>query len=912
MPSSLAADAAAEPSERPSERRTREKRDRDPNKPKKPRSSKPRPIDPETGLPVRRRKREKEKEKEGEMDAESEPGASMADLVPELSRTASVLGASRESLPYPSLSKAHSKDAVYSRVDLNNPDVYTPEPTDIEAHKARGSQESLKVKSPRGSQESLKVKSARGSQESLKREGPLTPPDTELSAQRKSSTSTPARAAKIREEEARGSRSSSRGSERSWFGRPKVVKDDRSRVSTKSKESRGTARKSPRPKVDVVEVVEDEYLSDEGQSRSGFDSNATSIAPKRTQPQQVAAGSGGRPPGLDTDSGQSNRESASPRTPTATPKFDAHDPKNFARDFRPTPSPFVNFDAPGGQQQSSFDSPLPPPPPPPPVVPINIPRVDYLMQNGGLSRPVPKVLLAVTPSYNATQYPGRASVPPAHDIEKVFGPFYSLLDQYETVLDKNGSVAVATGYRSIARKLLDRLENVFARELSAEGCTCVMCTSDPDARLYHARALGWGDVLEWVSGRRSLPPYPAFDFGATTTGLGLPSALTDDGRPSSPQKIDPDIADEFREHYLRQSKKTKAVVDKWLSATPGTAAPPPPDIDDDTLSFTILTHLPQPSRPIFSALLSGSPTPTPTSARAPTPAPKIRSEFIAKTTLAIQRLYRLPSAPRDPEAAIYLLHNPSLHHLLATLSLINTAEWEILISGRFDGFLWSGADLDAASSSPLGDPNFPSPPSRGPTPSAAGAPPSRGPTPAGRYPFSPPPLRNAFDTSPPPSRGPTPSAFPPPSIPGTPFQGGRHPVSSDEDAEIAVLAEIERDIYAGMEALEDAFEALHRKAEVVRQALRQRGAGLAMAALSRRGGVGVGIGVRAATPGGESVAGGWAGGGWGEESESGSEWAEEEIAPDDSASNISSARHRRPKRRNERRTPALVEEEEEE
>ncbi|KFY20258.1 hypothetical protein V493_07711, partial [Pseudogymnoascus sp. VKM F-4281 (FW-2241)] len=328
MPSSLAADSATEPSERPSERRAREKRERDPNKPKKPRSSKPRPIDPETGLPVRRRKREKEKEKEGDMNPESEPSASMADLVPELSRTASAPGASRESLPYPSLSKAHSKDAVYSRVDLNNPNVYTPEPTDIEAHKARGSQESLKAKS------------ARGSQESLKREGPLTPPDTELSARRKSSTSTPTRAAKIREEEARGSRSSSRGSERSWFGRPKAVKDDRSRVSTKSKESRGTARKSSKPQVEVVEVVEDDYLSDEGQSRSGLDSNATSIAPKRTQPQQVAAGSGGRLPGLDTDSGQSNRESASPRTPTATPKFDAHDPKNFARDFRPTPSPF--------------------------------------------------------------------------------------------------------------------------------------------------------------------------------------------------------------------------------------------------------------------------------------------------------------------------------------------------------------------------------------------------------------------------------------------------------------------------------------------------------------------------------------------------------------------------------------------
>lgn len=50
------------------------------------------------------------------------------------------------------------------------------------------------------------------------------------------------------------------------------------------------------------------------------------------------------------------------------------------------------------------------------------------------------------------------------------GAFYRLLDQFETVLDNNGSVAVATGYHSIARKLLDRLEI----------------------------SLGWDDVLEWV------------------------------------------------------------------------------------------------------------------------------------------------------------------------------------------------------------------------------------------------------------------------------------------------------------------------------------------------------------------------------------------------------------------------------
>lgn len=880
--SSSTLDRTLEQDEKPSERRNREKREKDPNRPHKSRSSKPRPLDPETGEPVRSsHRRRKEKEAESLLSR-----SSMADVVPEMSRAP---GETRESFPYPSLSKAHSKESVYSLVDAApaKQNVYTPESTDVGEGK----------KSRTNSRESLNAKTDAAAQS---KDRPLTPPDTELSQQRKSSVSAASRTTKLREEGEKPARPSSGSSERSWFGRPKIVRDDRSKVSTKSRESRAsTARRSSKPKVDVVD---DDYLSDETHSQSGLDSNATSVAPKRSQPLSATTVSGGRPPGLDTDSGQSNRESASPRTPTATHnKFEAHDPKQFARDFRPTPSPFVSFDMPESPGEA-YDSPQPPPPPPPPMLPMSIPRVDYLMQHGGLSRTVPKYLLAVTPSYTGQPLPpGRSSAPGIPDIEKVFGPFYGLLDQYETVIAKNGSVAVATGYRSIARKLLDRLENVFARELSAEGCTCIMCAESEDGRLYHSRALGWGDVLEWVSGRRILPPWPAFDFASmgVDVGLGISghSRSNSDGRPASPQKIDPDIADEFREHYLRQSKKTKVAVDKWLSATPATAVAPPPDIDDETLTFTILTHLAPADRPLFSALLTGSRAVP--SSRAPTPlGNRPRSDFIAHTAAALQRLYRLPEPPRDPEACVYLLRNPHLHHLLVTLSLINTSEWEILVSGRFDGFLWSGAESefpDSARPSPA--------PSRGPTPSNA---PSRGPTPAGRFP---------------PSRGPTPSsAFlaPPTSVPGTPFQGnGRNPVSNDEETEIAVLAELEREIYAGMEALEDAFEALHRKAEGVRQGLRLRGAGLQMAAAARRGGVDAGL-ARLGTPGGEGV--GWGGGGaygWDGESEvSESEWgadeARSEIAPDDSASNISSSRHRRPKRRNERRTPALVEEEEEE
>jgi hypothetical protein len=546
-------------------------------------------------------------------------------------------------------------------------------------------------------------------------------------------------------------------------------------------------------------------------------------------------------------------------------------------------------------------------------MPANIPRVDYLMQNGGLLRPVPKTLLSTTSAYQPGSQ-ARAPAPPVGaEIEKIFGPFYSILDQYQTVIEKNGSIAVATGYRSVARRLLDRLEAVFARDLSSESCYCVMCQESDDSSQIGGKGLGWGEVLEWVSGRRELPMWPAFDFASMgrsaehLSGLGI-SEQRGYPRPGSPAIVlDPDIAEEYREHYLRQSKKTKAAVDRWLSACPNMPGLPPQEVDDDTLCFAVLTKLDPMHRPIFNALVAGTSEPLKSGSRAPTPLGRPRSDFMLRTGQALQRLYRLPTLPRDPESAIYLLKNPAIHNLLATLSGINTSEWEILISGRFDGFLWSGAESD------VGSPSI----SRGPTPSN-GALPSRGPMSPPLQkpsffsriasPFSP----NRNQTFSPPiggqaSRNATPSSF----MNGS--QGGPRaavPVSNDEETEIAILAEVERDIYIGMEALEDAFESLHRKAENVRRALRERGAGLSMSLQNRREGQPeiMTAGTPGLGPGYER--------GYGDDDEvSESEWGggeDIELAPDDSASNISSNRHRRPKRRNERRTPAPVEEEEEE
>lgn len=179
--------------------------------------------------------------------------------------------------------------------------------------------------------------------------------------------------------------------------------------------------------------------------------------------------------------------------------------------------------------------------------------------------------------------------------------------------------------------------------------------------------------------------------------------------------------------------------------------------------------------------------------------------------------------------------------------------------------------------------------------------------------------------APPPfSRGPTPASF----ISGVSAASSTYPsrsaVTHDEEVEVATLAELEREIFNGMEALEDAFEKLHERAMAVRDGLRRRGAALQMSLQQRRGGPGGATG-----PGGRGVGGidvlplsggssgaydrpAWAD----EESVDGadSEWGGDdisELAPDDSASQVSSNRLRRPKRRRERATPAPIEEEDE-
>ncbi|KAL4923193.1 uncharacterized protein BDV17DRAFT_285614 [Aspergillus undulatus] len=748
------------------------------------------------------------------------------------SQTASFLE-SRTSLPYPTFSKAHSREAV------GKPGVPTPDPTDLteqfdddDNHDSKQQRPDSRNAPPSPPLTSTDQHSRKGStvdDKGEKTEKVVKDGKTKIRIKTDlNRSSSSLRAKKEKDDGSKTSKSTVR---------PETPKSKRSSHSKeKDTPSRSASHKPSKSKLDherkrTPPPRSPPHVRDVGMG-SANGSDATIAAPRHSPSSRVKSPE--KPPSrTQSRSSMSNRPSSvnHHRTP-----FEA------AMDYGRPPT----FGSTYG---------TPPPPPPPPDVPVSNPRVDYLLHNGGLEYQVPKSLLL------NSVFGDQPQVQPHLAASRVFEPFNRLLDDYQSVVNKNGSLAVATGSRSVARRLLDRLEAVFARDISSEACRCLMCEHEDYKEL--PSGVSWGEVLELVSGRRELPTWPPFIL---TTELGAADLSGDEHIPM--QKMDIDVPEEYREHFLRQSRKTKTAVDKWLAEQVEQPTSAPDEVDDETLTFAMLTHLGTEQRPIFRALLGitgTSSTPRPDG-------PRERPEALVSSSYAIQRLYRLSSRPRDPETAIYMLNNPAIHHVLATLAAISDDEWDILVSGRFDGFLRSGAE-DTTST-----PNRYSA-SRSNTPFSAA-------TANGRM-----------------SRGPTPNPLDRPmSQPYGPNSPGTYggPIALDEEMEIAALAEVEREIYAGMEALEDAFEALHCKAESVRLALRERGAGLSIANQNRRGTF---VEARLGTPASQYP--------W--ESGTDDDFLDDvmSLAPDDSASNISSNRRRRPKRRTERRTPAPVEEEDE-
>ncbi|KAK5112936.1 hypothetical protein LTR62_003758 [Meristemomyces frigidus] len=808
----------------------------------------------------------------------------------------------RPQISYPTFSKAHSREAVHSLEDVRSKPV-TPAPTDLTNEKRRNS---TSGKPPANTPPSPPLTAdnpdIRRSDSASSIRLAADEARANMSEGRRSTDGTPRTAVK----NAKSGRSLRRdvyAGQSELSSMPGAFPEDE-RKTTPSSGYRRTVSTASRPQSTVTQNTQN--TEDTGRSESTVDSGATTLPPERkasTQRQPIIVPvyeESPTPPQVHT---HEHRHQHSKK-----PKIIDVDAANFS-----TPQAF-------GMTPITAVPPMPPPPPPPPPVASSKepPRVDYLLKHGGLPAMVPRRLVQTAPSvqqYSMYQSPAILQQAPIEEYSKIFSSIHKRLDDYLQVLRTSGSLAVATGYKSVARRLLDKLSQVFARDISAVRCDCVMCKTMPQAPLSDEEDSGisWGEILEIVSGRRELPQWPPFSIKPEDGGLGI-SGVTQ----APMQKLDIDVPEEYKDHYIRQNQKTKRAVQSWLSQQPDFPSSPPEEADEDTLMFAMMTKLELGQRNLFIALMHGQSTIH--SSRAPTPAerPATASTALQRARKALQRLYRLDRAPRDSESAMYLLNNAHLHGMLATLAEVNEAEWEILVSGRFDGFLWSGAEAPMPPSvsqyaSPVGS-RAPSramngsPFSRNMTPfsgiSGAGGQPQQ--QPRGNTPFS--PLRNAMsppnDLQPPmfPSRGPTPAP-----LAGLVSVGTPAPVQMDEDTEIAVLAEVERNLFNDMERFEDAFEVLHSRAELVRQMLRERSAGLSLSAQIRRGSSGDDAFVRLDTP-----ASGMTDFDMEEDDDGLGDTAS--LAPDDSASQISvNRRHQRRKGREirEHRAPAPVVEEDE-
>ncbi|KAF2156790.1 hypothetical protein K461DRAFT_272873 [Myriangium duriaei CBS 260.36] len=794
-------------------------------------------------------------------DLPSRLKGSAVESVPEMGRRVS-LGDSKTSA-YPTFSKEHSREAVRPKDEPARPKVSIPTPVPTEGGKSERAKQSTRNGAPTS--------------------GTRAPPSPPLTSDEGDIKRTGSANSSRRSYESPAHDTARRSADSGARPRPAHLKADA--ATSPRKASKGDDSDSSARTVESARSTPRRYASGSQIHRDVVDRDRSSGAKKSSAPSSTYASPQHTNADAQARSVAHGRKSpAAPAHPDASPVPFSQRKETATQPPRPSSSvPELQQARSRAHSQPVAAVPPTPPPPrptttdtpatdPPQHLPFvesisEAPRVDYLLLNGGLPYLIPRSLIPITKHpgvhpYQQYSVPQPSQITSSVDAAHLFSPVIRRLDDLNKVLTKHGSVAVATGYRSVARRLLDRLEHVFARNISSEKCYCILCKASayPDTPSEEDMGVSWGEILEFVSGRRELPPWPPFTFDPATGSLEI------NGKVDKPmQKLDPDVPDEYRQHYMRQNDKTKRSVQDWLAGQTNELpqVDPPREVDDETLAFAMLTRLDPATRPLFTALMKGQTTLPASRSTTPTnDETRTDSTIVEKTSLSLQRLYRLNSRPRKPECTLYLLNNPHLHGMLATLAAISPGEWDILVSGRFDGFLWSGAE-----------PQFP-PASSHPTQA-----PPRGTTPLSRVasphtPFSPrgsplAPSRNQT-LSPGPPRFATPFSAAGSSLTSQPPVV---PVQLDEDTEIAVLSELERSIYRDMELLEDAFEALHQRAEGLRGALRARAAGLTSAAEARQA-------VTAEDEGTERP-----------DTVIDDEFSE--LAPDDSASNISFARRSR-------------------
>ena len=516
--------------------------------------------------------------------------------VPEMDRRSNNDSETRSRTSYPTFSKTHSREAVHSKEDVSK--SHTSEATDLDAEgeKRRRSEptNSRTPPSPPLTADEPDVRRS-GSGASMKNAADRAKADMHSGRKRAESD---AKADGVKNAKSGASlRREARFQESEVSSMPGAFPDESEKKSTPTSSYRQTVSTGSQPASTVTQNTE-----------ATEDSDATSIAPDRKAART--------PNVMPIRTSPPSMSGSQPRTPI---NVDPHYGSS-----RHTPIIEVGSGYGSVQSMESGRTPtgyagMPPPPPPPPMTaPTQVPRVDYLLKNGGLPYMISKKLVGESnkPQQYATyQSPAMYQAAPLEEYQKVFSPLYKRLDDFLHVMRRNGSVAVATGYRSVARRLLDKLSQIFARDISGVRCDCVTCKAVPQPYLSDEEDSGvsWGEILEFVSGRRELPPWPPFAIEPDDGGLGISGAAE-----APMQKIDIDVPDEYRDHYKRQNQKTKLAVQSWLSQQPELPSGPPEEADEYTLMFAMMTKLDTQQRNLFIALMHGQTTIS--NSRAPTPA----------------------------------------------------------------------------------------------------------------------------------------------------------------------------------------------------------------------------------------------------------------------------------------------------
>ena len=373
--------------------------------------------------------------------------------------------------------------------------------------------------------------------------------------------------------------------------------------------------------------------------------------------------------------------------------------------------------------------------------------VDYLLANGGLPRPIsitfspqrdPHEIDYVLAKGGEIPEVSYAPINTGHDeaggqgreLLTVFSPLHDSLDAYTQILANGGSVAVGTGYRSVARRLLERVEALFARDIG----------------------LPWGETLEWLRGKRRrerLPVLPVLpvrgflkkgtsgvDEGETPTVLGNNQCGDEPPRyqpppPPAAPLLQPPADGQGVHQMLAEGEKirTKTKVEEWLDETetvlsttinangggpvPNSVPTVPNGKANDLAGNFYVTLANQFNVPQQNSGALAIPQDAASTASQEEEEEKLVSGIVMellnedreqkeryahylndnalleRTMLALRRLY--PSFPvhtiTRSIAALYLLLHPDLHPVLEAISRITKGELDLLNSGRFDGFL---------------------------------------------------------------------------------------------------------------------------------------------------------------------------------------------------------------------------------